>query len=258
MPPDNPQYNLPDVETVDAEIMPEQGLQTTVAKETQYLAVLGKQDISTLNTSEGLAAMNLGQRLAFASLLIESGMVPKHFNTPQKAVLAFEQGEALGLRPIEALSRLYVIDNKVAMYAELVRSRATRAGLRFRVTETKANVYQTDANGNEVLDDQGNRIVIDWRWSMEMDEWINGKKEYVYSLSRTYTWASNEAGLMRNPVWKKHMDNMFRHRISCDLVRMHRPDVLLGCYEFSELADSSPNTHAYELDADNNPVPITL
>ena len=257
MPPENPKFDLPDVETVEAELLPDQQLQLS-KPQTQYLAVLGAQDISQLNTSQGLASMNLGQRLAFAALLIESGMVPKHFNTPQKALLAFEKGESLGLRPIEALDRLYVIDGKVAMYAELVRARAVKAGLRFRTIETKANVYAQDDNGNELLDENGNRQVVDWRWTVEMDEWINGKKEYVYALSRTYTWANTEAGLMRNPVWKKHMNNMFHHRITTDLVRLYRPDVLLGNYEFSELADSSHGVHAYELDTDGNPVPISI
>lgn len=256
MPPENPKFDLPDVETVEAEVVPDSQLQLSKSQN-QYLAVLSKQDITQLNTAEGLRSMTLGQKLAYASLLIESGMVPKHFNTPQKALLAFEKGEALGLRPIEALDRLYVIDGKVSMYAELVRSRARLAGMAFQMTEEKADVYATDVNGNELLDEAGNRQVIDWRWTVEMYETLPSGREITYKISKTYTWAKNEAQVMGNPVWKKFMTNMFFNRITAFLVRMYCPEVLLGLYEFSELADTSKNT-AYELDDAGNPVPLTI
>ena len=238
----NPKYELPPVETYEAEEVieePQTGLQTRGSTE------LGLVDITALNTSQGLKNLGIGQQLAYAALLIKSGLVPKHFNTPEKALLAFEQGALLGLRPIEALTRLYVIDNKVCMYAELMRARARRAGLAFQMTEDKVDVLAPDENGY--------LVVVDWRWTVEMYETLPSGREMVYTITRTYTWAKNEAKLMGNPVWGKFMSNMFFNRLSTFLIRMYCPDVLLGNYLFDELADGK--NIAYVIDEGGNPVP---
>lgn len=236
----NPTYHLPELEVIeDAGHFGQQP-----GRVSELSTALQTLDITTLNTTAGLSSMNLGQRLAYAEQLIKSGLVPKHFSSPEKALLAFEQGEVLGLRPIEALSRLYVIDGKVSMYAELMRARAIMAGLRFQNIE-EAVPCAGDEAGN----------ANDWRWTYEMLEILPDKTILRYRMSKTWSWAKT-AGLTGKDPWKKYPDAMMRNRCTSDLIRGYRPDVLMGFYCLDELIDSSPSkTHAYVLDEAGNPIP---
>ena len=58
----------------------------------------------------GIVIDNITDLMRFASTCVRSGLAPFGIDTPEKAFVAVEYGMELGLRPMQALKRVAVIN----------------------------------------------------------------------------------------------------------------------------------------------------
>lgn len=230
----NPIVHLPpDIETVEAEEIPQPNQGLAVQQQNQQLQVQARQTLDSVQG--GLIS------LSDAELLVKSGILPKTINTPEKAITIALNGRDLGISPTVAFNNIWILDGKPSLSAGLVTALANRANLRFRWLRDKADVLGVDQNGQQV--------VADWAWEVEMlEKWGNE----ILSSKMTLLWSECvAAGWTGKDNWKKHPRAMARARLIVQIIRAHRPDTLMGFPSAEELADAMPN-EKYRYNAETN------
>lgn len=77
----------------------------------------------------------IGNKVEYAQTLAHSNLLPKHFqNNPANLLFAIEFAEALGMKPIHAITSVHVINGKPSASADLIGTMVRRAGHKLRVT----------------------------------------------------------------------------------------------------------------------------
>ena len=230
----NPTIILPPVETFEAE-------EVTETTEATALAQVPSQQLQT-QAQHALQATGDGLlTLASAELLVRSGILPKTIKTPEAAIAIALNGRDLGISATVAFNNIWLLDGKPSLSAGLVTALANRAGIRFVWSADKENV----------LDEAGN--VIDWKWEVLMIEKWEG--ELLKNKMQLLWTECVAAGWTGKDPWKKHPRAMARARLIVQVIKAHRPDVLMGLSSFEELSDSrggesyryNPQTNTTEL-----------
>ncbi len=141
----------------------------------------------------------------YAEILSASNLLPRAYQKqPANVFTAMAMGEALGLKPIEAINSINVIQGKPALSAELMGAMVRRAGHKLRITCTKNPPTATATLIRK--DDPDAPFTVTW------DEK-----------------AATRAGLwMSSPSWQKYPDQMMRARAITEVCRMGAADALSG------------------------------
>lgn len=148
------------------------------------------------------AAMSLPQKIEYAKVLAESGMIPKHYQKqPANVLVAMEYGQALGIAPIVAINQITVVNGGASMEAKLMISLARKAGHRVRLEGDETHAVCTIIRA----DDPTHESVVRW------DE-AKAKK----------------AGLWGGGHWAKNPGLMLRYRAASECIRLTCPEVLAG------------------------------
>lgn len=234
----NPTVQFPGVETAEfEEVSPSQ--LPAVQQSSQELQVHARQ---TLDSAKG-GLITMGD----AELLVKSGILPKTINTAEKAIAIALNGRDLGISPTVAFNNIWILDGKPSLSAGLVTALANRANLRFQWLRDKTDVLGKDANGNDV--------VVDWAWEVEMLEMWGGN---ILRSRMTLLWTECVAsGWTNKDPWKKHPRAMARARLIVQIIRAHRPDVLMGMQSFEELADGQSG-EKYSYDPTTNTTTLAI
>ena len=158
------------------------------------------------------AAGALTERMEFARALSAANLLPRAFQgNPANVLLAIEYGDALGIRPVVAMSEINVINGTPSLSAALMASLARQAGHRVRVTG--------DANAATCV-------------IVRADD-----PEFEHSA----TWDVTKAKafeLWGRGHWKKDPATMLKWRAIAECVRFACPEVLAGIrYTPEEVAE---------------------
>lgn len=91
---------------------------------------------------------NMDEAFAFANMLSQSGMVPKIYNNkPADIVIAMQMGSELGLKPLQSLQNIAVVNGRPTIWGDAVIAICQNSGLLEDVTEvvndTEATVTVT-------------------------------------------------------------------------------------------------------------------
>ena len=70
----------------------------------------------------------LNMQFKMAKLLVESNLLPKGIDTPEKAFLLIQQGKELGLQPMQSINNVYVVDNKTAISSAMMSALLRQSG----------------------------------------------------------------------------------------------------------------------------------
>lgn len=165
-------------------------------------------EIARAQSSDGLMRSFDGQ-LRFAAALVKSGFLPPHLKTPEQALVVVLTGKELGLSPMQSIRSIAVVSGKVVLSADLILALLGRAGVKHQwieTTDTKATI----------------RLSRD------------GYEPYTHSFTIE---EAERAGLMSNQVWRKYAPAMLRARCISASARAYAPDVAMGMYETSEMAE---------------------
>jgi len=148
--------------------------------------------------------------------------------SPEEALVILMTGHELGLRPMQSLRGIYVVNGKPVLSADMLVAavRASGACESWRVITTTAERCEIHTRRRGESTD-------------EVGIWTKADAE--------------RAGVYRKAgPWQQYPDRMLRHRTASDLARRVYPDVCLGVYVQGELDDDAPQlvtvTHATPLD----------
>lgn len=142
-------------------------------------------------------------------IAFRSGLLPKAVDTPEKAIAIALTGRELGLKPMESLNGLYVVNGKVTMSAQLM--------LRLiyeRVPGALINVMESDDTACQV----------------EMARPGHKPQFFSYTLEEAH-----KAGFTSKEPWRKHPATMLRWSAIRTGARIVFADAIAGCYMPDEL-----------------------
>ena len=153
----------------------------------------------------------------YAEILSASNLLPRAYQKqPANVFTAMAMGEALGLKPIEAINSINVIQGKPALSAELMGAMVRRAGHKLRITCTKNPPTATATLIRK--DDPDSPFTVTW------DE---------KAAARAGLW-------MSTPSWQKYPDQMMRARAITEVCRMGAADALSGFVYTAEELGGEP------------------
>lgn len=137
-----------------------------------------------------------------ATMLVASKFLPKHIDTPEKAMAIALKGLELGIPMMQSFSQIYILDGKTASLTELqnylIRKNCPQA------------VIDLVERTNEVCKISTTRP---------------GQKpaEFVFTIED-----AKKAELMANPSWRKYPRNMLFARCFSEMARTVYPDCIAG------------------------------
>jgi hypothetical protein len=144
-----------------------------------------------------------------AEILLKSGMLPKELNTKEKIAVLIMKAKELNMPPLEAISHLYVVNQKVAIDSTGMLALILRSGL--------AKKIQFGGDGTSA-------------WC-EME-----RKDGVISFKYTFTIEdARRAGLLSKESWQKYTKELLIARAISGCARKVFPDVVGGLYTVEEL-----------------------
>jgi hypothetical protein len=151
----------------------------------------------------------IANKVEYAQTLAHSTLLPKHFqNNPANLLFAIEFAEALGMKPIHAITSVHVINGKPSASADLIGTMVRRAGHKLRVTGDDSYAEATLVRADDP------DFEFKARWDM--------------AKART-------AGL-NTATWKAYPGAMLRARAITEVCRAGAPDALHGIqYSTEEL-----------------------
>jgi hypothetical protein len=144
-----------------------------------------------------------------AEILLKSGMLPKELNTKEKIAVLIMKAKELNMPALEAISHLYVVNQKVAIDSSGMLALILRSGL--------AKKIQFSGDGTSA-------------WC-EME-----RKDGVISFKYTFTIEdAKRAGLLNKESWQKYTKELLIARAISGCARKVFPDVVGGLYTVEEL-----------------------
>lgn len=166
----------------------------------------------TLHTGNALLpdAQSWKTMLDMAETLVKSGMLPQHIKSPQAAVAIIQKGLELGVPPMYALSNIVHIQGKPTANSELM------LALIYRDHGDAAVTFQESTSDH---------CTVAYR-----------RRGWSQPGLFTFTMAEAEqAGLLKNAVWRSYPAAMLRARAISAVARMAFPDSIGGMYTPEEL-----------------------
>jgi hypothetical protein len=144
-----------------------------------------------------------------AEILLKSGMLPKELNTKEKVAVLIMKAKELNMPALEAISHLYVVNQKVAIDSSGMLALILRSGL--------AKKIHFGGDGTSA-------------WC-EME-----RKDGVISFKYTFTIEdAKRAGLLNKESWQKYTKELLVARAISGCARKVFPDVVGGLYTVEEL-----------------------
>lgn len=156
---------------------------------------------------------NIDEAMKLATTLAKSSLVPITFRGKDADVLLVIMcGRELGLSVVQSFRAFYVLNGKIAMYADAMIGVVVGKPVckYFRLVEStdKQATYETVREGSPA------------------------------PVKMTYTFdQAKRAGLTGNQTYQKHTEAMLRARCASALARVVYPDLLAGIYDPSELEE---------------------
>lgn len=149
----------------------------------------------------------MGSKMDYAQAMAGSNLLPKHFQgNPANLLYAIEFAEALGMKPIHAITSVHVINGKPSASADLIGSMVRKAGHKLRVTgdETYAEAVLIRADDPD--------FEFKARWDLSK---------------------AKQAGL-NTPTWRAYPGAMLKARAITEVCRAGAPDALHGIQHSTE------------------------
>lgn len=158
---------------------------------------------ATQNTVDLVAWANeLGAAHQIATAISRTEFVPKEFRgDPDKTATAILYGKSLGLDPLAALSNVFVVHGRPAVYSRTMVALAQRAGVEFQ--RTAATEQQVTVHARR----KGSQT---WQ-------------EFTWTIAR-----ATKAGYTTNAKYKTDPIGMLTAKAFAEAVRVIAPDVLMG------------------------------
>lgn len=238
---DNNQQSLEDAAVKDHSDAQEAEVVTTPpAAEAQAEAEAPKQAApKSVLTDEDKREMNLAVRTMETTVLspvmyeqsklvakdfFDSGALPKHIANPTQAFVTIITGAEMGLKPMESIQSLYIINGIITMWGKAVPKALKRHGFKFKFSdETQEQCHVTVWKGTGMSGPDEND---------EQYEDTFYFKDAVESKYTTDSYGKMKVGWLPGQNRKLKM----RYNVLSGLIKTYIPEVLDGVADIQEVA----------------------
>lgn len=167
--------------------------------------ILGTPGSGTVKLAEWAQELTAAHQLGTA--LCQTDFVPKDFRgKPEAAAAAILAGKSLGLDPMNALSNIFVVHGRPALYARTMAALVLREG---------HEVIRTAAADDSVTVKARRKGSKEWQ-------------EFTWTIAR-----ATKAGYMKNEKYKTDPVGMLTAKALAEACRVIAPDVLTGVAAYS-------------------------
>ncbi len=198
--------------------------------------VITKQEVNNFTNFSSMDDL-----LTFATQIAKSGLSP--LKRGEDVMAAILMGKELGLGTMTAVSNIYSVSGKASLGVHVINALLLKAGITYVIVEDYIPVYGYKFKGTP----QEEKMLIDRRTTIKFNRLVkreNGSfKEMEIITSYSIKEATDAGCLDKSDAWKKHPKTMTRNRALAIGGRMIAGDVLLGCYETSELLEVNNIKH---------------
>ena len=158
----------------------------------------------------------LDAQLAFCDKLSKSGLIPAALQgNPGNVLVVLLTGQELGLKPMQALRTIHVVEGKPTLSASLMAALCQTSA----VCELFQIVEQTRTGCTVMAQRKGDPKPTEYTFDQE---------------------DAKDAGLIGKQNWRKYPKAMYLARAQSMAARGHFPDIVAGIYDPDELDDSPP------------------
>lgn len=166
-----------------------------------------------ISATGAIVPKDLNEAYRLAQVIHMAGLQPKDLNTPEKIMVAIMHGMEIGLKPMQAMQRIAVINNRPTIWGDAAIGLVYSSGLCEFV--------------KEAIEGQG-----DARTAVCEAKRI---KSTVVTRATFSVSQAKEAGLWGKDIWKKYPDRMLAMRARGFALRDAFADVLGGMYLREEI-----------------------
>ena len=191
---------------------------TTTSNGSGAMVAAQPQKAAVKMGSHGVKLTSIDEMFRFAMAVSKSGIAPRGLQKPEQILVAIEYGAELGLRPMQSLATVMVVNGRATLYGDGMLAVAQASGLLVDINET------VEGNPKD-LDKMAATCVV--------------KRQGRPTPSRcTFSWAdAKQAGLTGSDTYKKFPGRMLKARARAFALRDAFPDVLCGVMSTDEAAD---------------------
>lgn len=148
--------------------------------------------------------------IAWAEYMVTSGLLPKHINSPQKAVMTMLKARELGISPLAGMSSIYLVNGNVSLSASLMEAVLRQGGVDIVVGKWDATICQL---------------------TFKRKGFSDFPAEFTIQEAKT-------AGLTSKDPWKFYTRQMLYNRALSIGAKRIGADLIHGCYVEGEIEDA--------------------
>lgn len=207
--------------------MTEQNEKQEEKKETTTTAIMQTND-------RGIMLQNLSDMWRFAQYVVNSGFAPKGFEKPEAVLIALEMGAELGLRPMQGLQNIAVVNNRPCIWGDAVPGLVRASNLLKDYSEREIGTYPNDDYGWEII-------------SRRYGDSGTIKTTFTIADAKLAGLWNKQLKSGESSTWQKYPKRMLKMRARTFNLRDNFPDVLKGLYTAEELHDFPMRDGEYEI-----------
>jgi len=190
--------------------------------ENQKQAII-KQQITTGN--RGLQLNSLEDMYRFGQYVVNSGLAPDSFKTPEQVLVALQTGAEINLSPMQSLNSFVVIKGKPTLWGDAALALVKKSGLLRSFSE------KVTGEGEDMI------AVVK---SVRMDG--EGENAVECAVDTTFTVADAKTAKLWGKAgpWTTHPKRMLKYKARAFNLRDNFPDVLFGMHLTEEMYGEEP------------------
>lgn len=184
-----------------------------------------------------LLGASLEEQYRLAKYYVQSGMLPKGYDTPEKALIGFQYAIEMGLKPLTAIKNICVINGHPNLWGELPLSLVRKSGKLKSIRE-----YFIDKDYNEIC--LKNKNLKAEKWAAICDIQRSDNDEIP-----PFVWTVDDvAKSIQGPVWKTYPQIMWKRKVRSIALKDIFGDVL-GTFDIAEYNhDQAPDVPGTMID----------
>ena len=175
----------------------------------------------------------INEYMELASIIVKSGLTPH--KKPEDAAVAMLTGKELGFKSMVSLNNIHSINGRAGLGVHLIVAMLLKNGIRVEILKdfvpAESTTPNSSANGNDLL----------WRYTeVKFTRWFknpDGTFDRIVTIMKYTMKEAQLAGLLEKDNWQKMPKIMLRTRCITLGARIAAPDVIMGMYEYSEIAE---------------------
>lgn len=193
--------------------------QNTMSEENGQLVAHKALPVEISLNENGVQLRSYSEMARFCKAIVNSGLAPKGFSTPEAVMVAIQHGLELGLAPMQALQSIAIVNGKPVVYGDAALAIATAHPAFLDIEE------KVERNGT--ADGHAATCVI--------------KRRDRSPVVRTFSESdAKKAGLWgKSGPWQQYPDRMLQMRARSWALRDAFPDALRGLGIREEVSDYS-------------------